>query len=120
MSQFATQFDALLANAIAGIMQQEREEEPIHYIASETLGEVIEKFLILHIRIWNLEDAAGAAAQSGDTEAYVAINEKIDECNRVIRPRLMTALGLMLKEAVLWNKTDLLHVKDVKRYGGTS
>jgi len=118
MSQFATQFDALLAKTIADIMQQEQREEPISYIASETLGEVVEKFLILHIRIWNLEDAAGLAASEGDAESLMILRKKLDECDKVVRPRLMAAIGQMLEEIMLGDRRDLLRSEDVKRYGG--
>lgn len=118
MSQFATRFDALLADAIADIMQQEGEGEPIRYIASETLGEVIEKFLILHIRIWNLEDAAGIAASEGDAESLMVLRRKLDECDKVMRPRLMAAMGQMLEEVIFGDRFDLLRSEDVKRYGG--
>lgn len=116
--KFATQFDALLTDAIADIMQWEREGEPIRYIASETLGEVIEKFLILHIRIWNLEDAAGIAASEGDMQNLMVLRKKLDECDKVMRPRLMAAMNRILEEVIFGDRPDLLRSEDVKRYGG--
>lgn len=116
MSQFATRFDALIQEAIAVIMQQGDVDEGVQYIASETLGEVIEKLIILHVRCWNLEDEVGAATDAGDAEHLAAQHVKLDEINKIVRPRLMAALTKLLVEAVIRNRTDLLGSGNLKQY----
>jgi len=118
MNRFAIKFNALIQETITAIMHRGDVDKSVQYIASETLGEVIEKLLILHIRIWHLEDEAGLAAESGDMECLTALHVKIDECDKIVRRRLMAALTRLLVEAVTRNRMELLGTGDLKQYKG--
>ena len=70
-----------------------KEESSIDYIGSETVGEIIEKLLILNIRIWILEDTAAAYKKEEQTELYALTKAKLDICFKVKRPQLVSALN---------------------------
>lgn len=83
------------------------------YIATDNLGEVIEKLVILHIRTWMLEDAI----QIAKTDSEVAdLKRKIDICFKVKRPRFVQAINRMVDDAILLNKS--LQEDSVKLYKG--
>lgn len=84
--------------------KRESNPEDVQVIASETLPEVIEKLVILHVRLWHLEDRS---RDTEDDSERGAIKAKIDHCNGVIRPRLLQAIGAGLPT----------EFKDVKHYG---
>lgn len=65
-------------------------------ITTETLGEVLEKLLILNIRIWQLEDQASQLKQAGDLESYAQYKKKLDVCFKVKRPALVAAIDALL------------------------
>lgn len=116
MKTFAKRFDELVGTATEGIYKVGAGD--VKYLASETLGEIIEKLLILHVRIWNLEDAAGEAEQAGDVEQFMELHKKLEICDKVVRPRLMEALGLMLEKVLIEEKPELVRQESLKRYGG--
>lgn len=83
------------------------------YVATDNLGEVIEKLVILHIRTWMLEDAIQAAI----TDQEIAeLKRKIDICFKVKRPRFVQAINLMVDDAISRNKS--LVEDSVKLYKG--
>lgn len=83
------------------------------YIATDNLGEVIEKLVILHIRTWMLEDAI----QIAKTDSEVAdLKRKIDICFKVKRPKFVQAINRMFDDAIVLNKS--LQEDSVKLYKG--
>jgi hypothetical protein len=83
------------------------------YVATDNLGEVIEKLVILHIRTWMLEDAI----QTATTDQEIAeLKRKIDICFKVKRPRFVQAINLMVDDAIVRNKS--LVEDSVKLYKG--
>jgi hypothetical protein len=116
---FATIMTDLVAAEIGRIVADAKnrpvEEVPdAEYIASETIGEVLDKLLILHIRIWHLEDLVDGA----DDAELLIIQRKLRHLFRTKRPRLVAALNKMLKIAVLQGRFGLVDDEDVKVYGG--
>jgi len=87
---------------------------PDEFIASETIGEVIEKLVILHIRMWHLEDMIG---QTDDLERKGELHLKLEHCFKVKRPRLVVVLNAMLK-AACEGDLSVVRDKDVKEYKG--
>jgi alpha-D-ribose 1-methylphosphonate 5-triphosphate synthase subunit PhnI len=83
------------------------------YIATDNLGEVIEKLAIIHIRMWMLEDAIQAAKT--DTE-IAELKRKCDICFKVKRPKLVQAVNLLVDDAIANNKS--LREDSVKLYKG--
>jgi hypothetical protein len=83
------------------------------YVATDNLGEVIEKLVILHIRTWMLEDAIQAAKSDAE---IAELKRKIDICFKVKRPRFVQAINLMVDDAITRNKS--LVEDSVKLYKG--
>ena len=83
------------------------------YVATDNLGEVIEKLVILHIRTWMLEDAIQAAKSDAE---IAELKRKIDICFKVKRPRFVLAINLMVDDAITRNKS--LVEDSVKLYKG--
>lgn len=87
--------------------------EPPEYHASDSIGEVLEKLAILHIRTWHLEDAM----QEAKTDEELAdLKRKVDVCFKIKRPKLVAALNDMIDDAIIRNKS--LREDSVKLYKG--
>lgn len=83
------------------------------YIATDNLGEVVEKLAIIHIRMWMLEDAIQAA--TSDSE-IADLKKKCDICFKVKRPKFVQAVNLLVDNAIANNKS--LREDSVKLYKG--
>ncbi len=83
------------------------------YVATDNLGEVIEKLAIIHIRMWMLEDAIQAATSA---EEIAELKRKCDICFKVKRPRYVQAINLIVDDAIKHNKS--LREDSVKLYKG--
>ena len=86
-----------------------------NYIATDNLGEVIEKLAIIHIRMWMLEDAIQAA--TSDTE-IAELKRKCDICFKVKRPKYVQAINALVEDAITNNKS--LREDSVKLYKGVN
>jgi hypothetical protein len=83
------------------------------YIATDNLGEVIEKLAIIHIRMWMLEDAIQAAKTD---EEIAELKRKCDICFKVKRPKFVQAVNFLIDDAIMNNKS--LKEDSVKLYKG--
>lgn len=83
------------------------------YIATDNLGEVIEKLAIIHIRMWMLEDAMQAAKSD---EELADLKRKVDICFKVKRPKYVQAINLLVDDAIRKGKS--LREDSVKLYKG--
>ena len=83
------------------------------YIATDNLGEVIEKLAIIHIRMWMLEDAIQAAKTD---EEIAELKRKCDICFKVKRPKFVQAVNFLIDDAIMNNKS--LKEDSVKLYIG--
>jgi hypothetical protein len=84
-----------------------------NYIATDNLGEIVEKLVILHIRTWMLEDQLPLAKD--DAEVGI-IKNKIDICFKIKRPKFVQAINLLVEDAIRNNKS--LKEDSVKLYKG--
>ena len=90
-----------------------KEMPDTEYIETDNFGEILEKLIIIHIRMWMLEDAIQAA----QTDAEIAeLKRKIDICFKQKRPRLVQAINLTIDNALKTNKS--LVEDSVKLYKG--
>lgn len=71
---------------------QSHDDKDVEYIGSETIGEIIEKLMILNIRIWVLEDTAAQYKKEGNEHLYSQTKMKLDACFKIKRPQLVAAL----------------------------
>lgn len=84
-----------------------------NYIETDNIGEVLEKLVIIHIRMWMLEDAV----QEAKTDKEIAdIKRKIDICFKQKRPRFVQAINIMFDNAIETGRS--LKEDSVKLYKG--
>jgi hypothetical protein len=112
----------MIAETIEDAIQQtvhnvlsKREMPDTEYIATDNLGEIVEKLVILHIRTWMLEDQLPLAKD--DAEIGV-LKRKIDTCFKVKRPKFVQAINALVEDAILNEKS--LREDTVKLYKGFS
>lgn len=112
----------MIAETIEDAIQQtvhnvlsKREMPDTEYIATDNLGEIVEKLVILHIRTWMLEDQLPLAKD--DAEIGV-LKRKIDTCFKVKRPKFVQAINALVEDAILNEKS--LREDSVKLYKGFS
>jgi hypothetical protein len=91
----------------------EKEMPDTDYIATDNLGEIIEKLVVLHIRTWMLEDQIPLA--KNDEELGV-LKRKIDTCFKIKRPKFVQAINLLVEDAIRHEKS--LREDSVKLYKG--
>jgi hypothetical protein len=92
---------------------KENKNIEINYIATDSIGEVIEKLSILHIRIWMLEDSM----QNVKNDSEIAdIKKKLDICFKIKRPKLVEAINCLINDAIVNSKS--LKEDSVKIYKG--
>ena len=60
------------------------------FIETDSLGETVEKLVILHIRTWMLEDAIQAAMSDKEV---ADLKRKIDICFKIKRPKYVAAIN---------------------------
>ena len=97
------------------LSKKEMPKLPDNLIQTDNLGEVVEKLVILHIRMWMLEDAMVAA--KSDSE-LADLKRKVDVCFKRKRPMFVAAINRMVDAAILENKS--LVEESVKLYSGHS
>lgn len=96
---FALSLENIIQNNVNDILNNSKDIPvlPIDIVATDNLGEVIEKLIILHIRTWFLEDMAGIAK----TDSEIAdIKRKIDICFKQKRPMYIQAINKMIDSAI--------------------
>jgi hypothetical protein len=85
------------------------------YVATDSLAEVVEKLIILHIRSWMLEDSVPNLKSD---EELGKLKRKIDTIFKVKRPSYIEAINRMLQDAVINGKN--IHEQSIKSYKGFS
>jgi hypothetical protein len=108
-------FDIAIKQYVNEILEMEEmwEEDPPDYAASDSIGEVIEKLAILHIRTWHLEDAMQVAKSD---EELADLKRKVDICFKVKRPKLVAALNAIIDDSIIKGRS--LREDSVKLYKG--
>ncbi len=108
------QISDLLLELIAERFEKETLEFPgIEF--GDTFAELLDRFIVLHIRTWKLEDMIG------DTEHVADIGilkKKLDHCFKVIRPKLTRAINCFIDAYVSKNHTRRFSEDNVKLYKG--
>jgi hypothetical protein len=110
----ANDIETIIKNVVSETLKNKNTPElPIDIVATDNIGEVIEKLCILHIRTWFLEDAAGLAKSD---EELANIKRKIDICFKQKRPQYVQAINKMIDNAIVTQKS--LIEDSVKLYKG--
>ena len=114
MSTIGESIEIAIKDTVDQILSQ-RKLPDVEYIATDNLGEIVEKLSILHIRTWMLEDAI----QEASTDSEIAeLKRKIDICFKSKRPKLVQAINVLVEDAIVNNKS--LREDSVKLYKGVS
>lgn len=112
MSKLGNLIEQCIEQTVDEVLSK-RELPEVEYIATDNLGEVVEKLSILHIRTWMLEDAI----QSATTDEEIAeLKRKIDICFKIKRPKLVQAINCLVEDSIQNNKS--LKEDSVKLYKG--
>ena len=94
------------------------DKEPIHNTDiefSESFAEIMDRFVVLHIRMWKLEDAIAEA--KSDSEV-ADLKRKIDYCFKDRRPKLTKAINSYLDIYVNKNHVKKFSEENIKIYKG--
>lgn len=79
-----------------------------------TLTYAIERLIITHVKLWQLEDLVRDQKLS-DAEVGV-LKRKIDYMNGIVRPRLVESIGDIFVKAVKYGHEDLVKEPNLKDY----
>ena len=114
MINVATEIEKLIQQRVNEVLtNREMPELPVDIVATDNLGEVFEKLVILHIRTWFLEDMVGVA----ETDEEVAnLKRKIDTCFKKKRQQYIEAINKMIDNSIETGKS--LTEDSVKIYKG--
>lgn len=113
---FAKSLEKVIHTHVEEILKNNQTPDlPRDLIETDNIGEVIEKLIIVHIRMWMLEDAVGIAKTD---EEIANLKRKIDICFKQKRPKYVEAINRMIDNAVLSGKS--LIEDSVKQYSGHS
>lgn len=112
MSNIGETFDNVIRETVERVLSK-GEMPDTDYIATDNLGEIVEKLAIIHIRMWMLEDAFQTAKSD---EEIAQLKRKVDICFKVKRPRFVQAINLLIDDAITNNKS--LREDSVKLYKG--
>jgi len=82
---------------------------------SDNFAEMLEKYIILHIRIWKIEDACGG---STDPQEIAELKKKLDFCFKDRRPKLTRAINCYLDAHINNQHIKKLNDGNVKQYKG--
>ncbi len=113
MEKLGESIENVIKETVDRVLFSGKEVPDVEYIATDNLGEVVEKLSILHIRTWMLEDAI----QEATTDEEIAqLKRKIDICFKIKRPKLVQAINIMVDDAITNEKS--LREDSVKLYKG--
>ena len=113
MEKLGESIENVIKETVDRVLFSGKEVPDVEYIATDNLGEVVEKLSILHIRTWMLEDAI----QEATTDEEIAqLKRKIDICFKIKRPKLVQAINIMVDDAIANEKS--LREDSVKLYKG--
>ena len=92
--------------------------EPVHFEGvewSDNFAEMLEKYIILHIRMWKIEDAC---AESTNPQEVFDLKRKLDFCFKDRRPKLTKAINSYLDAYINKNYARKFDDGNVKQYKG--
>jgi hypothetical protein len=112
MSDLGQTFEEVIKRTVHNVLS-ERDLPDSEYVATDNLGEIVEKLAIIHIRMWMLEDAIQAATTD---EEIAELKRKCDICFKVKRPKYVQAINKLVDDAIIHNKS--LKEDSVKLYKG--
>lgn len=114
MNDIASHIEKVIESRVGELLSQRSIPEiPDNLVATDNIGEVIEKLCILHVRTWFLEDMVGVAKTD---QELADLKRKIDTCFKQKRPQYIQAINRMIDQSIVGNKS--LVEDSVKIYKG--
>ncbi len=109
--------DALIWGRVQRLLQNEKAgiplpEEVDHF--TDNFGEVVEKLIVLHVRVWFYEDQFFDCY--GDDAKLAETKKKMDLLWKKKKPALVAALNRIVDDAIVYSKS--LREDSVKKYRG--
>jgi hypothetical protein len=94
--------DLRIKEYVAEICGKKEIPEAKEYIETDSLGEVLDKLIIVHIRTWMLEDLIHKDISD---QELGALKRKIDICFKQKRPRLVEAINKLIEKSIIEGKS---------------
>ena len=114
IANIGNEIESIIMGRVKEVLsKREIPEAPGELIQTDNLGEVLDKLVIMHIRMWMLEDAAGTVKND---EEYVKVRKKIDILYKNKRPSFIGAINKLTDKAIIEGKS--LTEDSVKLYNG--
>ena len=107
-----TLISELLLQEVAARFNQEDLNTEIEF--GDNFAELLEKLLIISIRMWKLEDLA---SQEKNNERLGELKKKIDFCFKVKRPKLIKAINTFLDSYISSKGYRPFTEENIKSYG---
>lgn len=107
-------FDQMLYDYMRSDQCKALVERDCEFNPPVTLAYAIERFVVMHIKIWNLEDQTRNDKLADETIGR--LKRRLDYLNGVVRPRLVEALGEILVQAVKRNDAGLIAEPNFKHF----
>ena len=109
----AFDLDKFIQKIVSNILEN-WEEYPLECHFTDNFGEMLEKLIILHIRVWHLENEIGE--NYSDDKKVAELKRKIDTCFKQKRPQLIQSINKLIDCALVKNRS--LQEDNVKSYTG--
>ena len=90
-------------------------ESDCNFVSPVTMSYAIERLIILHCKLYHLEDAVRNPILSN--EQVGILKRKIDQLNGISRPMIIEGLGQILAKAVKTQNLDIIREESTKKYG---
>ena len=87
---------------------------PLEFNPPVTLTYALERLMILHVKLWKLEDLVRDNNMSFDEIGIT--KRQIDYLNGVVRPRIVAAIGEIFAKAVKEGNEELVREPNLKNY----
>jgi hypothetical protein len=111
----AEQISKLLLEMVAERFDKETMINSDKIEFGDSFAELLDRFIVLHIRMWKLEDAIGTAKNRDEIADFKL---KIDVCFKVQRPKLTKAINAFLDVYISKNHVKAFSQENVKLYKG--
>lgn len=109
----AQSIEEVIVQRVKEILEKREIPELKELVQTDSFAEIIEKLVILHIRMWMLEDKADVTT---DRDELLSIEKKIDICFKQKRPKFVQAINLLVDNSI---RTGVSLIEDsVKHYKG--
>lgn len=111
--------DTLIWGRVQRLLKNHKAGAPLPEVVdffTDNFGEVVEKLMVLHVRVWFCENDMGEAHICGDDAKIAEIKKKMDVLWKRKRPALVACLNRMVDDAIVHGKS--VREESLKIYKG--